>query len=81
MNEDSKSLAQTPLRSNGPFILNGPVLMINVLAQQAAIAHTKLQLKRQGPCVNHYPHREIVRQSESRAAHRGNAATHQALVN
>jgi hypothetical protein len=65
MNEGSKSLSQTALRSNGPFILNGPVLMINVLARQAAIAHTRLQLKRQGLRVAQYPHREIVRQAEA----------------
>jgi hypothetical protein len=39
--------------------------MVKVLAWQAAIAHTKLQLKRQGHRVNHYPHREIVRQAEA----------------
>ena len=65
MNEGSGSLAQTPLRSNSPFILNGPVLMISVLARRAAIAQIKLQLKRQGYRVNHYPHREIVRQAEA----------------
>jgi hypothetical protein len=65
MNEGSKSLAQTPIQSNGPFILNGPVLMVNVLARQAAIAHTKLQLKRQGLRVNQYPHREIGRQAQA----------------
>jgi hypothetical protein len=64
MDEASFNLPQTPLRSNGPLLLSGPVLIINVLARQTAIAHTKLQLKRQVYHVSHYPHREIFRQAE-----------------
>jgi hypothetical protein len=60
MDKAFNNLSQTPLRPNSPFIPNGPALMLSVLARQAAIAHTKLQLKRQGHRVSQYSHREIL---------------------
>jgi hypothetical protein len=60
MDKASNSLAQTPLRSNGLPIHDGRQTLLESFAMFAARNHIKLQLKREGYVLSHYPSTKIT---------------------